>query len=47
MKTDTLIIRVEPQLKAKLQKMADQDRRTLADFIRLQLEKVAEQKKSK
>ena len=47
MKTDTLIIRVEPQLKAKLQKMADHDRRTLADFIRLQLEKVAEQKKSK
>lgn len=47
MKTDTLIIRVEPQLKAKLQKMADQDRRTLADFVRLQLERIAEQKKSK
>lgn len=47
MKTESLIVRVEPELKAKLQKMADQDRRTLADFVRLQLEKIVETNKTK
>jgi len=47
MKTESLILRVEPELKAKLQKMADQDRRTLADFVRLQLEILVETKKTK
>lgn len=41
MKDTTIILRVEKTLKSKLQSMADKDSRTLADFIRLQLEKIA------
>jgi hypothetical protein len=37
-KTETIILRVEPKLKKELQKLAEMDRRTLADFIRLKLE---------
>jgi predicted transcriptional regulator len=40
---DTIIqIRVEPELRAKLQTMADKDSRKLSDFIRLQLTKLVE-----
>ena len=39
MKKDaTIVIRVEKKLKKVLQKMAAEDKRTLADFIRLKLE---------
>lgn len=44
MKASTIIIRVDEKLKAKLQTMADKDQRTLSDFIRLQLEKLADKK---
>lgn len=44
MKTNSIIIRVDNDLKQKLQQLADKDRRTLSDFIRLQLEKVANKK---
>jgi mRNA-degrading endonuclease RelE of RelBE toxin-antitoxin system len=40
---DTIIqVRVEPELREKLQKMADNDSRKLSDFIRLQLTKLVE-----
>lgn len=46
MKKDaTIVIRVEPKLKEQLQKMADADKRTLADFVRIKLESLAESKK--
>jgi predicted transcriptional regulator len=36
MSKDTVIqIRVEPEIKAKLQKMADKDNRKLSDYVRL------------
>ncbi len=41
MKDTTIIIRVEEDLKKKLQVMADKDSRKLSDYIRLQLEKLA------
>lgn len=44
-KDSTIIIRVEEKLKKQLQKMAEADRRTLADFIRLKLESLVEKKK--
>lgn len=34
-KEDVIQIRVEPQVKAKLQAMADKDNRKLSDFVRL------------
>jgi len=47
MKDEKIVIRVEPQLKKDLQQMADQDFRTLSDFIRLQLKKLVESFKQK
>lgn len=46
-KTETIILRVEPDLKADLQKMADMDSRKLADFIRVQLRKLVDISKKK
>lgn len=46
-KTETIILRVEPSLKADLQRMADMDERTLADFVRVQLRKLIEISKEK
>lgn len=43
-KTETIILRVEPKLKKELQKLAEMDRRTLADFIRLKLESLISKK---
>lgn len=34
-------IRIEEEIKKKLQAMADKDQRKLSDYIRLQLEKLA------
>jgi len=47
MKDKIIILRVEPELKKDLQKMADTDSRTLSDFIRLQLKKLVETLKKK
>jgi hypothetical protein len=46
-KTDTIILRVESDLKKELQKMAELDSRTLADFIRVQLRKLVDLSKKK
>jgi hypothetical protein len=46
-KTETIILRVEPSLKADLQRMADMDERKLADFVRLQLKKIVDTSKKK
>jgi hypothetical protein len=40
-------IRMSSQLKKSLQKLADADKRKLADFIRIELEKIVEQSKGK
>lgn len=45
MKDVTLQIRVEKELKDKLQKLADEDNRKLGDYIRLQLLKIVDLKK--
>lgn len=37
----TINIRIDEKTKAKLQAMADKDQRKLSDYIRLQLEKLA------
>ena len=44
-KQETLIIRIDSELKAKVQLLADADHRTLSDFIRVQLIKLTETKK--
>ena len=44
MKQEVVNIRMEEELKNKLQKMADADSRSLSDFIRLQLKKLTEKK---
>lgn len=46
MKTETIPVRVEPKLKKELLKLAEQDRRNLSDFIRVELEKLVERKKN-
>jgi hypothetical protein len=43
-KTEHLVIRMTPELRKKLQQLADQDHRKLSDFIHLQLEKLVETK---
>jgi hypothetical protein len=47
MKSELIHIRVEKELRNKLQKMADTDSRTLGDFIRVQLMKLVEAQKKK
>lgn len=43
-KQETIIIRIDAELKTKIQKLADADHRTLSDFIRVQLIKLTETK---
>jgi predicted transcriptional regulator len=43
----TITIRLSEDLKKSLQKLADNDRRKLSDFIRLRLEEIANSKKKK
>ncbi len=43
-KTEAIPLRVTPELKRKLQVLADKDTRTLSDYIRLQLEKITDKK---
>jgi predicted DNA-binding protein len=45
MKDEIINIRVEPEVKKKLQVLADKDSRTLSDYIRLQLKKLVEKTK--
>lgn len=47
MKTELIQVRVDEELKKKLQKMANADSRTLGDFIRIQLTKLVETSKNK
>ena len=46
-KTETILVRVNPELKAILQQMADMDSRKLSDYIRVQLTKLVEATKKK
>jgi hypothetical protein len=46
-KTEAIVIRVDAELKAALQNMAQMDSRKLSDFIRLQLTKMVESSKKK
>lgn len=46
-KTVNINLRVSEKTKANLLKMADFERRSLSDFIRLQLEKLAESTRKK
>ena len=43
-KQETIIIRIDAELKTKIQKLPDADHRTLSDFIRVQLIKLTETK---
>ena len=42
---EPIIIRIDTELKVKVQLLADVDHRTLSDFIRVQLIKLTETKK--
>lgn len=44
MKDETIIIRVDTEMKAKLQKLAEDSRRELSDYLRLILEDVIKKK---
>lgn len=46
-KTQIVPIRLTPELKTELQKMAELDNRNLSDFIRVQLKKLVEAFKKK
>lgn len=43
-KTEAIIVRVSPDLKKSLTKLAQADDRKLSDFIRVQLQKIASPK---
>ena len=44
-KTVNINLRVTETVKKELTKLADNDRRTLSDFLRLQIEKIVDTKK--
>lgn len=44
MKDETIIIRVDKDMKAKLQKLAEDSRRELSDYLRLILEDIIKKK---
>ena len=46
-KNEAIVVRVDTELKASLQNMADMDNRKLSDFVRLQLMKLVESSKKK
>ena len=46
-KDTNIVIRVTETLKNNLQKLADNDRRTLSDYIHIQLEQIVEKSKKK
>lgn len=39
-KSELIVIRVSPELKAELQKLANADQRKLSDYARIQLQKL-------
>ena len=41
----SLVVRIDEDLKAKLQKLADEDERSLSNYIRLVLKKAVESEK--
>lgn len=43
----SLVVRINEELKAKLQELADQDERSLSNYIRLVLKKAVEKELSK
>jgi predicted transcriptional regulator len=45
MKDETLIIRIDSELKKKLKTLAEKDSRSLSDYVYLQLKKLAEKAK--
>jgi len=47
MKTELIQVRVDEELKKKLQKMASDNSRTLGDFIRVQLTELVKTSKNK
>lgn len=44
---ESFTIRIEPNMRIELQKLADKDNRSLSDYIRLQLKKLIEENKKK
>ena len=46
-KSETILVRVEPELKDVLKKMADKDNRKLSDFVRVQMLRIVETSKNK
>jgi antitoxin component of RelBE/YafQ-DinJ toxin-antitoxin module len=48
MKNDEMLrLRLDADLKASLQKLADKDHRNLSDYIRLELQKIVDKNKKK
>ena len=47
MKTEVIQVKVTPELKKKVQQMADADRRNISDFVRVQIEKLIDEQKKK
>jgi predicted transcriptional regulator len=47
LKTAPLSIRIRPDLKAKLEQLAEEDRRSLAGYVELVLERHAEERTQK
>lgn len=45
-KTEAIVVRIDPELKSKLQKLADNDQRKLSDYVRIQLQKIAKSTKA-
>jgi len=44
-KTEVITIRVTPEIKTKLQALADKDHRTISNFLQVAIEKLLTEKK--
>jgi predicted DNA-binding protein len=44
-KTEIITLRVTPELKKRVQALADKDQRTVSNYIQMLLEKITEKKK--
>lgn len=42
--SEQIVIRIDSKMKRALQKLADEDRRKLSDYVRLQLENIITEK---
>lgn len=47
MKETVITIRIEPGMKADLEKLAKKDDRNLSDYVRVQLKKIVEESKKR